>query len=1762
MTGRNWKSLGALAALGLAACSPALQGVCSSDADCKSDETCSNGICLSRSAPDANDVHGDGGDAGNTDGGDAGKGGDGGGVITLITPDGGFVAGTFQAVAQVSAAGTVTFDLEPVAGGSSLVNDTSAAAAGQLSKTLVVNDAGFNGSALLHATLHSGGQDSQSQNVPITVDQEGPQVSTAYDGTNRWAAADGGFTVAAAVSDKLSGVATATLSVLESSTVHLDYQAVIAGGVATFNVPAKDLAVASSPVLRTFGLSAKDNVGNLSALEPTSFTVFKIDDQAPVISGLAAVGGPWFQARVPVTAVVSDGAGSGVAPASLTLVAGSVTATGFYDAADGGRTTFNADFTPLTDGGFEGQIAFQVSARDNVGNAAVVSGSANIDTVPPAIGNVAPATAPDVTVNSAGWFGGDGGAIVLHADVDGGLGSPIDPASLSLDFDGGLPPNPNEPKTSFDLPRTAAAGVEGPRTFHVHAADQAGNQSTAAVTLNFDTVAPALVPASLHAPAGWVRRGAAGSAVPTVFSAPDKGVGTASVTLETPDGATVLANLSSGDGVLFAGNLPLAWTAPGIEGPATLKAVALDKLRNTATASYQILVDDVPPAIAIDGSNPANLAWHGAQAGTLSFTASASITDKGSGVSTASMMSAPGTPPAAGSAVWTFGLTLPSDPAIESDHYGPVTVTATDGTGNGTTDTASFFFKIDNKPPAISGLAVATAADGVVGSTNWYRGPNNAPPTATLDLTATITETYLDPANPPAATVVGSPPIPGRQDSATATLWHFAIPRAVGAGATGPVTVTLDAVDLANNHSAKPAISLNFDDAAPAAFAPSVNADTAWHQRTAGGAAVTLPVVATFGTLPASGIKSIVLGTIPPTSNTSNTYSFSLPATNAPAGVEQPYTVMLVTTSVVGVASSVAVTRYIDDVIPAIAADTSNAANQAWHGVQAGTLAFTASALITDNGSGVASATMMNAPGKPPTAGSSAWTFGLSLPTDATIESDRYGPVTVSATDGAGNTATDSSSFTFKVDNKPPAITGLAIATAADGVAGGTNWYRGPNNSPPTATLDLTATIVETYLDPSNPPAATVAGVAPVPGVQDSGTATLWHFPIPRTVGANASAPVTVTLDAVDLAKNHSSKPTISLNFDDVAPVAFTPSVNADTAWHPRTTAAGAAVNLPVTATFAKLPSSGIKSITLGGTGPTSNTATTYNFALASTNAPANVEKPYSVTLLTTSVVGQTVSVTVTRNIDDVPPATQAGTIKYSNAATGTPLAWGRTNSFNVRDSGTLYTFQAYDCGAGISPVVTNTGFGQATVAASGSTFPCANGAHADIYNYSITGNFGGGQFANVDNNVSLAATVSDAVAGTGSAALHTASAGSSVNVTRRYWQTGNLGVTSLALGPSVVVGSSGSGLVGLNSATGQGWSTPVSNSASAVGSFNGSPAVFTLAQSNTNSSVTGTLKVFDPANGAALGNCALTSAPPGSGTPSISSSDSGLALFTNGDAAMLVSAEIDWTATAGGDLYHARTYGLRSSPGCPLWLNSTSVNQYYGNVAVTNFVIGRSSWTYFGVGTGLGPDAPGLVAANANGAGPVTAGAACSGGDGLVATDNGGSDAVVCSGMAKWNFTGAGFSPGWKVAAIIGPQFLVTPATGTVLGAATSTATAGVSLVNGGQTVGSNPFVVWLADASPTPVVFDSLPNGVVEARSMNGSSFSGPLYALPAVSNVAVADMILDRSGILYVASGGQVSAMFTDSTAGLGTAGNGWPVRGHDACRSNNLEYACPY
>ncbi len=171
--------------------------------------------------------------------------------------------------------------------------------------------------------------------------------------------------------------------------------------------------------------------------------------------------------------------------------------------------------------------------------------------------------------------------------------------------------------------------------------------------------------------------------------------------------------------------------------------------------------------------------------------------------------------------------------------------------------------------------------------------------------------------------------------------------------------------------------------------------------------------------------------------------------------------------------------------------------------------------------------------------------------------------------------------------------------------------------------------------------------------------------------------------------------------------------------------------------------------------------------------------------------------------------------------------------------------------------------------------------------------------------------------------------------------------------------------------------------------------------------------------------------------------------------------------------------------------------------------------------------------------------------------SDNAGADAPICSGQ-RISFNGSAFgsSPIWS-AGLLPP---VLDAAGVVLARNGSGQTLAVALSSGTALAGAGA-LAWAIDASPTPVVYLSS-GSTLSTQTLLPTGFTGTAaWGLPAVPGSVVTDMVMDKTGILYVASAGQVSAIITDSP-GLGTANAAWPIAGHDACRSANLEYACPY
>lgn len=785
----------------------------------------------------------------------------------------------------------------------------------------------------------------------------------------------------------------------------------------------------------------------------------------------------------------------------------------------------------------------------------------------------------------------------------------------------------------------------------------------------------------------------------------------------------------------------------------------------------------------------------------------------------------------------------------------------------------------------------------------------------------------------------------------------------------------------------------------------------------------------------------------------------------------------------------------------------------------------------------------------------------------------------IHARDNVGNPAV-AGAGSVMLDNLPPRISGIQINTVADGTAGTTKWFRGPHNSPPTVPaatgttdLDAIATVTDPYLVPLTVVAVLPDNLTKVNGKVDPLDSTLFHFAIPRSIGAGATGPVNVTFIAGDAAGNQSNPgPSLPINFDDVPPAAFAPGVNVDTKWYKK----GASLSAPVVVTFNLPPTSGIKSMALAGV--TSFTGSgPYTIQLPTVNAPANTEAAYTQSLVVTSVVGTQALVPVTRNVDDAPPSIDGVAIQYPGCTVGDALCWGHDGAhFTVRDSGHLVQVRAHDCGAGLSlanGANLSPSFGSVVSAvATGATALCSSGT-APILAFMIDGDLSTRSFG-TQASLDLTATISDDLGHAALLAGQTYSARAPLALTRQLWQAANVipgGNPGLAVGPKIVL-AAGTTVVGVIPSTGnRAWTASVPTlgtaatkiAAVAIGTSGATPVAYVLSDNFPivrKAGYLASVSTFDAASGQFNGACTSNVTVPtpllAGSIPNITDGRDALALYSNGDAAAVAGVEVDWVGIA-SDKYEQRTLGWHVNGGCSPATGTTGWLDLPQGLT-TNLVIGRGSAAYFGAETVdlLGSPLPqGLVAVGAGGTGgPLLQNpAACNQGPFSLA-DNLGLDAILCSGGSKWTSGAGGLAKTWGPSYGAGP-FLTSPAIDRVLTAVPG-GTGLLSLASGATSYTLYGGTAWLVDNGIVPVVYGSTAAGL-EARHLTSAGLADVAWPLPAVPG-AVTNMMMDRTGVLYVVSGTALSAIYTDSR-GLGA---GWPAAGRDACRSSNLEYACPY
>ena len=775
------------------------------------------------------------------------------------------------------------------------------------------------------------------------------------------------------------------------------------------------------------------------------------------------------------------------------------------------------------------------------------------------------------------------------------------------------------------------------------------------------------------------------------------------------------------------------------------------------------------------------------------------------------------------------------------------------------------------------------------------------------------------------------------------------------------------------------------------------------------------------------------------------------------------------------------------------------------------------------------------------------------------------------ATDNAGNHGALNNPSVLQVDNKPPVISAVTIDSAFDGTdSSGQGWFCGPTAIFGAAPIQVSATIADGFLvtSGSGAPAAVVGGTRIV-GTLAGGR---WSFSLPRSIGVNATGPITVAFDAQDQAGNHpASPPTLSLQFDDVPASAFAPQIAADSNWY----SLSAVASLPINVTFGVLPRSGISpaGVVMKVAGKLDVTCTgadlSWTCVLPTSDAAAGAETILLLDVFVNSVTGIGSNGTSTRSIDDAPPTvTAVAAIPYPAAATG-PLSWSHDGShFNLRDSTTLYTFKAFDCGAGvqgaqsfsISPGLTSS---SVSVTDSGARQACSNGVSAAVFNVSIVGNLAtsaGGAFALADNTFTTSVIVQDAAKnGARGPAPHTTSATSpAINATRRLWQTTALGFNGVALGPFAIA-TTGSTLTALNPANGSTqWSLNAGNifDGPAVGGTAAAPVVYYVnGTTSTSTGASGTLIGLNATTGAQQGTCTTTptGALPAGCHATGGIHDDEVAIDHSGNGLIADSLTQAGTTTPGADCG-----GAASSVGQLSGATCTSAVSSQPSFTINNFIVGRNGQLFLPSShvDNLGnPDNKfSLLEAGQNTTSAAVVSTFSCGN--ILLTDNGGVDSPICDTGSRYNFSGGAFS-----AALYsgggGGGGLSAPAFNRYF-----PGTTGFAISTGQQTTPSIGGTLLALDASSPPIAYLSSGATLSAIRFNAGvTAYGSAAWTLPAFPGSSISDMAIDKSGNLFVVSNGQVSAVATESP-GLGIGSFGWPTRRRDACRSNSLDFTCPF
>ncbi len=806
----------------------------------------------------------------------------------------------------------------------------------------------------------------------LTIGEEGVNVTGNAEAGSQVTIIDAGGTVLGTGTAAADGSFTVVITPAQTAGQPLT---AVAQDSAGNSGPAANFTATNSgfPAVPTI-ISATDDVG---AVTGTLSSGQATDDAQPLLSGTAAPG---------TTLTLYDN--------------GTLLGTALSGA--NGQWSFTPA-TPLT----EGAHAFTATATNANGTSALSTAfNLTVDVSAPdapAFGEIlddtgtmtGPIASGQATDDTQPTFTGSGEAGTTVTLYDGGTAI----GSATVNNDGSWSITPDAPLT------------EGAHSLTVVATDPAGNVGPASpeVTLTVDTLAPA-VPAinAIIDNQGPINGPLLEAQVTDATLPVITGSGEAGTTLSILDNGTEIGTAQVNE----QGEWTFTPASPLGEGPHAITAIASDAAGNASapSAAVTFTVDLTPPAVPVlpvltDDVGPiTGTIANGARTDDSQPTLTGSG-EPGTTITLYDGSTVLGTVPVDADGAWTF---TPATPLAEGTHT--LTFTATDAAGNASQPSAAIRVVVDTTPPAAPGdLAVSPQGTSVTG-------------TAEAGSRVTITDATGNvvlgsgTANPDGTFSIGISPA----QTAGESLLAQATDSAGNVGPAAPFTATDSGIPDV------PVIVSVSDDVGPVVGDLSNGQRTDDTQPTITGTGepgATITVYnngAEMGTALADASGNWTFTPTDPLAEGENSVTFTVTATNGngTSDESQPFTLIVDTVA----PDAPVIGQVVDDVEGGTGPLTSGQPSNDPQPTLSGTAEANATITVYDGATAIGSV-QTNANG--------VWSFTPPAP----LASGTH-PLTVVATDSAGNSSAPSAAFTLQIDTAAPAAP--LIVSVTDDIAPGT----------------------------------------------------------------------------------------------------------------------------------------------------------------------------------------------------------------------------------------------------------------------------------------------------------------------------------------------------------------------------------------------------------------------------------------------------------------------------------------------------------------------------------------------------------------------------------------------------------------------------------------------------------------------------------------------------------------------------------------------------